>query len=170
MPRIAPLLVSPLQQSRRWETDGESLVFTRSFSFADFAAAATTVAKDIGGFPPFMTIEGAWAVFDVNFTGGAVATATFSAGTTSSVTDYIAATNVFSGATPAAPLRLAGVTLVPGRFLGSVGALPPAPGVGTIRVQLVVTGANTNALIAGHLQFSARMRLVSFVGTGVKNF
>jgi hypothetical protein len=142
----------------RWKANGGAGVFTERVYFRDFAAAATTANLDLTGFPGGIVIEGAFVMFNTNFTGGAVATCTMSVGTTGSPAAYVAATTVFSGATVTAPIANVGLTLVPGTFLNAATPL----GAGTVRVQLITTVANTNALTAGVADIWLRLRAVAF--------
>lgn len=128
------------------------MLWTRRFSYLDFAAAATTGNKDVTGFPGGLAIEGAFFWLITNFTGGGAGSATLSAGTTGSATAYVAATSVFTGARKA----VVGVTIVPGTFLD---ATTPT-GAGTIRFALV-SDVNTNLLTAGTVDVYVRLRAVS---------
>jgi hypothetical protein len=107
--------------------------------------AGLTGNLDLTGFPGGLMIRGAFVIFTQNWTGGSVATATISVGTVASPAAFVAATTVFSGATPiTTPVVNAGLTQVPGVFL----ATPPI-GQGTVRVQLITTVGNINTLTAG---------------------
>jgi hypothetical protein len=158
MPAVQKINVNPGNPEARWSPNGPGGLFMERFSYKDFSAAATTVNKDITGFPGYILIEGAFVMFNVNFTGGSVGSATISVGTTGTPTAYVAAASVFSGAAATAPLVLPGTTIVPGTFLG--GATPAA--IATVRVQLVVTGANANTLTAGVCDVYLNLRAVNF--------
>jgi hypothetical protein len=142
----------------RWKANGGTGLFTERVYFRDFAAAGLTGNLDLTGFPGALVIEGAWVMFNTNFTGGAVATCTMSVGTTATPTAYVAATTVFTGATVTAPIVNPGVTIVPGTFLNATTPL----GAGTVRVQVVTTVGNTNALTAGVADIWLRLRAVAY--------
>lgn len=147
-----PLVVSPRVRAVNWVQDQGTQLWTRRFSFKDFAAAATTGNKDVDGFPGGLTIEGAFFWLITNFTGGGAGSATLSAGTTGSAAAYVAATSVFTGARKA----VVGLTLVPGTFLN---ASTPTDS-GTIRFALV-SDVNTNLLTAGAVDVYVRLRAAS---------
>ena len=143
--------------------DQWTLLFRKRVYFTDFAAAATTVNLDtqLGQsvwtqFPAGLEILGAYFSFSQNFTGGAVGSCTLSAGTTGSPAAYVAATSVFTGA----PKINVGLTQVPGTFLSGSGSYP-FTGNGTVRIQMVTTVANTNALTAGRADFYMRLQAAS---------
>jgi len=151
MPRIQQVFVNYLKRSFNFdENEGEKL-WTRRFAAAGWSAAATTVDIDITTFNGGLEILGAYAWLAQNFTGGAVATATLSVGTTGTPTAYINAQNLFAGA----PTQRPGVTLVPGTFLNA-----PANASGTVRFRLIVTGANTSALTTGVVDVFLILRAV----------
>jgi|SRR5215475_6610428 len=131
-----------------WKQNIGWQIWTRRIYFNDpvfTATAGLTANKDFTGFPGGLMIRGAFVVFTQNWTGGSVATSTLSVGTTASPAAYVAATTVFSGATPiTTPVVNPGLTQVPGVFL----ATPPIS-QGTVRVQLVTTVGNVNTLTAG---------------------
>jgi hypothetical protein len=156
---LRKIIVDTRAPEPNWKMLGPAQVFTQRIYFSQFASAATTVNLDLLNFPGHVVIEGAWFLFNVNWTGGAVASATLSAGTTGSPTLYVAATSVFSGATLPLPLINVGVTQVPGTYLGTA-ATPGA--FSTIRIQLVVAGANANALTAGQADFFVRLRAMIY--------
>jgi hypothetical protein len=144
----------------RWKANGAAFLWTQRLYFSQYAAAATTGNFDISGFPGLAVIEGAWVLLSQNFTGGAVATSTFSVGTTASPALYVAATTVFAtAATKTAPTALVGLTLVPGTYLGTAAA--PASSA-TIRTQVVTTVGNTNVLTAGQLDLYVRLRFTAY--------
>lgn len=155
------LKVSPKELAHGLIEDGPSRIIRQRLSFAMFSAAATTVNLDVQladpwtKFPGGIIIKGAWFVCVENWTGGSVSAATLSAGTTASATAYIAAGSVFSGTNPRA---IVGATQVPGTYLG-LAATPLASG--TVRVQLVTTTANANALTAGKTDFFMELQATS---------
>jgi hypothetical protein len=131
-----------------WEQDTAGYWYEQRISFKDplIQLAATTVNYDITGIPGGVTILGGWFRWTANWTGGAIATATWSAGTTATPTAYVAAQSVFTGAPGVKP----GAALqVPGTFVNAAAPLSS----GTIRCQLIVTGANANALTTGYVDF-----------------
>lgn len=143
--------------------DQGTLLFRKRIYFTDFSAAATTVNLDTQpgqvwttSFPAGLEIMGAYFSVVTNFTGGAVATATLSAGTVATPTAYVAATTVFSGSPRINP----GVTLVPGTFMTGA-ATYPWVGNATLRLQLIVTVANANALTAGKADLYMRLQAAS---------
>lgn len=144
-----------------WLQNGPAHVYTRRiyWNSPPFpTTAATTGNIDLTGFPGALTILGAWIVFTQNWTGGAISAVTMSIGTTGSPAAYVAATSVFSGATPVTtPVAIPGVsTLAPGTFLAT-----PPQALGTVRVQLLTTTANVNALTAGRADIYLRLLAVS---------
>ena len=154
------VLINPKWQGDALQHDAGSLYFRKRIQFTDFSAAATTVNLDTQAgqgvwtlFPEGLEIEGAGISLVTNFTGGAVSAATLSIGTTGSVAAYVAATSVFSGAYK----KVIGVALVPFTFLEGTGA----PAVSTVRVQLITTTANANALTAGKADIYLKLRAVS---------
>ena len=157
------LRVNPKNYGDAPVQDQATMLFRKRVYFSDFSAAATTVNLDTQPgqtvwtqFPAGLEILGAYVSSVTNFTGGAVATATISVGTTASATAYVAATTVFSGS----PKVIVGATLVPGTFLTGAGSYPYS-GNATVRVQLVVTGANTSALTAGKADIYIRFQAAS---------
>lgn len=142
----------------RWKTNGAAFLWTVRLNFKSFAAAALTADQDFTGFVGGSVIEGAFLLFNQNWTGGAVATATLQVGTTATPNLYVAATSVFAGATTTAPLPIVGLTLVPGTFLNAANPM----GAGTVRVRLTTTVANTNALTAGVADLYIRLRFPFF--------
>jgi len=154
------------QQSPRYEIDGPSLYFRKRVYFTDFSKAATTADLDtqaVSGqttgfpwvaFPAGLEIEGAGFYTVTLFSGGAVSAATLSVGTTGSATAYVAATNVFTGATVFACV---GAAIVPFTFLHGTGV----PAKSTVRVELVTTTANTSVLTAGKADIYLKLRAVS---------
>lgn len=159
MAQTHAVMVSPKQYGDNLIVDQGSLYFRKRVYFTDFSAAATTVNLDVQqpapwtNFPAGLEIEGAGISLVTNFTGGAVATATLSIGTTGTPTAYVAATTVFSGAYKTIP----GAAIVPFTMLVGTGS----PAQATVRVQLVVTGANANALTAGKADIYLKLRAVS---------
>lgn len=157
------LMVSPAYQGNSLFSDQGSLYFRKRVSFQDFSAAATTVNLDVQQpdpwtrFPAGLEIEGAGIALVTNFTGGAVSAATLSIGTTGAATAYVAATSVLTGAFK----TIVGATLVPFTRLEGTGA----PAVSTVRVQLVTTSANANALTAGKADIFLKLRAVSLKTT-----
>jgi len=148
MPPVArKIVVDPRYAERDWVSNDAGQWFEQRLNWNDpiFQVAATTINYDITGFPAGVVIVGAFFRSTANWTGGAISAATFSAGTTGSVAAYIAATSVFTGAPQVKP----GVTLVPGTFVNAASPLL----AGTIRTQLILTGANGNALTAGRIDF-----------------
>jgi hypothetical protein len=145
----------------RWKANGAAFMWTRRVYFRDFAAAALTGDLDVVGFPGGVVIEGAGALVNTPFSGGAAATATLSAGTTGSPALYMAAQDVFTttAATPTAPKALVGLTLVPFTFLGTA-ATPLA--LSTVRFRLTTTVGNTNVLTAGVADVFLRLRAVAY--------
>jgi hypothetical protein len=146
---------------QRWKANGAAFIWTRRVYFRDFAAAAVTGDLDVVGFPGAVLVEGAYAMVNTPFTGGAAATATLSAGTTGSPALYMAAQDVFSttAATPTAPKALVGLTLVPGTYLGTA-ATPLA--TSTVRFRLTTTVGNTNVLTAGVADVFLRLRATAY--------
>jgi hypothetical protein len=140
----------------RWKTNGAAFLFQQRIYFSNFNAATLTTNFDLTGFPGGVLIEGSFFLLNTEFSGGAAATATISAGTTASPAAYVVATNVFTGAgaTPTAPLPIVGLTIVPGTFLNQTTPLA----AGTIRIQLITTVGNTNVLTKGVIDYSARLR------------
>jgi len=153
------LIVSPKHLGDMLIQDGSALLFRKRISYRDFSAAATTVNLDVQQvdpwtrFPAGIIIEGAGIALVENFTGGAVSAATLSVGTTSSATAYVAATSVFTGAFK----TIVGAAIVPFTFLAGTGS----PAVATVRVQLVTTTANADALTAGKADIYLRLRAAS---------
>lgn len=153
------LIVNPKTFGDSLIMDQGSLYFRKRISYRDFSAAATTVNLDVQQpdpwtrFPAGIEIEGAGISLVENFTGGAVSAATLSVGTTSSATAYVAATSVFSGAYK----TIVGAAIVPFTMLVGTGS----PAVATVRVQLVTTTANANALTAGKADIYLKLRAVS---------
>lgn len=149
--RVQQLFINYLKRSFNWdENEGEKL-WSRRFAAAAWSAAATTVNVDINTFNASVEILGAYAWLAQNFTGGAVATATLSVGTVGTPTAYINVQNVFAGA----PTQRPGVTIVPGTFLNA-----PANASGTVRFQLIVTGANASVLTTGVVDVFLILRAV----------
>ncbi len=134
-----------------WYGNGASCLFQQRLYFSNFSAAATTINYDITGFPTGINVKGCYFLLSTEFSGGTVGSCTVSAGTTALATAYVVASNCFTGAgaTIAAPLAIVGVTLVPGTFM--IG--------NTIRIQLVTTVANGNALTAGVVDFYADLQV-----------
>lgn len=159
MAQTHAVIVSPKTLGDNFIIDQGSLYFRKRVYFNDFSAAATTVNLDVQQpdpwtrFPAGLEIEGAGISLVTNFTGGAVSAATLSVGTTGSATAYVAATDVFTGAYK----TIKGATLVPFTMLAGTGA----PAVSTVRVQLVTTTANANALTAGKADIYLKLRAVS---------
>lgn len=158
------LMVSPKQYGDNVYVDGGSIYVRKRVNFQDFSAAATTVNLDAQAaqaiwtaFPAGLEIEGAGISLVTNFLGGAVGTATLSIGTTGAPAAYLAATNVFSGAYKTIP----GVTQVPFTRLEGTGS----PAVATVRVQLIVTGANANVLTQGKADIYLKLRGLSIKTT-----
>jgi hypothetical protein len=110
--------------------------------YRDFNVAATTINYDLTGWQSTALVIQAFIRANVNWLGGAIATATMSLGTTASPAAYVAAVSVFS----ACPKTLPGTAQVPGTFVNAASPLLP----GTIRCQLILTGANGTALTQGH--------------------
>lgn len=152
---VRKIVVSPKRRGDVLDQDSNAIMFWRRLNYKDFAAASTTGNLDLTGFPGGLVIEGAFLYLVTVFAGGSVSAATLSVGTTGSVADYVAATNVFTGAT--APATLVGKTLVPGTFLN----MTTPTSAGTIRVQLLTTTANTNALLSGKADLYVRLRAAS---------
>lgn len=119
--------------------------------------ANTTVNYDITGFPASAVIVGAFFRATQNWTGGLVSAATWSAGTTASPAAYIAATSTFTGA----PVVKTGATQVPGTFVNASSPLA----AGTIRTQLLLTGANGTALTAGYIDFYFQLQFFALRAT-----
>jgi hypothetical protein len=161
------LRVNPKNYEDAPTADRWSILFRKRIYFTDFSAAATTVNLDTQtgqvwstSFPAGLEILGAYFSLVTNFTGGAVATATLSAGTVASPAAYVAATSVFSGS----PKINVGLTQVPGTFLTGA-ATYPFVGNATVRLQLIVTGANASALTAGKADFYMRLQAASVRNT-----
>ena len=147
--------------------DQGTLLFRKRLYFTDFSNNALTTNLDTQpgqtwstSFPAGLEILGCYFSLVTNFTGGAVATCTLSAGTTASPAAYMAATTVFSGAQKIN----VGVTQVPGTFL--TGSAPyPFGGNATVRIQMVTTVANCNALTAGKGDLYIRFQAASLKAT-----
>jgi hypothetical protein len=157
------IIVTPKQYegAGSFDADGSDSIVRVSLGYKDFATGATTVNYDLTNIPGGVILEDAWMVNRENWTGGAVATATISVGTTAAPTTYILAKSVFAGAS----VTLGAVAADKGALLASpqtifVNSATPWA-VGTIRVQLVVTGANANALTAGKLDLFFELRAAS---------
>lgn len=145
MPPIArKIVVDPRYPEKQWQTNDAGQWFQQRLNWKDpiFQVAATTINYDITGFPAGTAIVGAFLRNGVNWTGGAIATATLSLGTTASPATYIAATSVFSGS-PKTVQQAA--TMLTGTFINAANPLS----AGTIRAQLILTGANGSALLTG---------------------
>ena len=152
---VRKIIVSPKRRGDALDQDSHAIYFWRRLNYQDFAAAATTGNLDLTGFPGGLVVEGAFLYLVSVFAGGSVSAATLSVGTTSDAEKYVAATNVFTGAT--APAAILGKTLVPGVFLNTT----TPTGAGTIRVQMLTTTANTNALTSGKADLYVRLRAAS---------
>lgn len=157
-------ILDPKWQGDRTIVDGGSILVKRRLNFGDFSAAATTVNMDtqpgqtwLTTFPAGSVIEGAYIFQVTNWTGGAIASATLSVGTTASPAVYVAATSVFTGA----PKPLVGLTQVPGTFVNATTPLS----LGTIRVQLIVGGGNANTLTSGKADLFLQLRGASIKST-----
>ena len=135
-------MVDPRKIEGPWLQNDDTKIKQYRVSSGMFNQAATTVNYDLVGFQAGTYIIAAGFRNRVNWTGGAIATATLSIGTTASPAAYTAATTVFSGA----PATVTG-TFQP--FPTFVNAATPLVG-GTVRVQLIVTGANASALLQGN--------------------
>jgi hypothetical protein len=141
-------------------TDGESKIWRRRYTFKDFNAATTTTNFDLQ-FPGGVIIERGYISLITVFSGGAAATATFSLGTTGSPATYLAATNVFTGATAAGNVTVATAAGLNNPLAGV--ATPTA--VGTVRAQLITTVGNTNVLTQGVVDVYLTLRALSFKTT-----
>jgi hypothetical protein len=167
MPTGLPLVlrVNPKFQFVDWDTDKESRVFRKRVKMSvggvgDFNVAATTANLDLL-VPGGMIIERAYLSLITAFSGGSVSAATLSIGTTGSPATYLGATNVFTGATASG-----NVTVAAGAGLnGAVSGASTPTAVGTIRVQMLTTTANANALVAGAADIYLVLRALSFKTT-----
>jgi hypothetical protein len=149
--------VNPKFQEFALDPDGESKIWRRRVTWRDFQAAALTSDLDVL-FPGLVVVEGIYISLITAFAGGAVASATFMAGTTGTPNTYLAATNVFTGATV-----LGNVTVGAGAGLGNPLSGVATPGaVGTVRFRVTTTTANAAALTAGVLDVFMALRAVSF--------
>lgn len=162
MSQFIAIEVTPKQQGDRLLVDGPSIYWRKRIYFSDFNAAATTTNLDVQQpspwtkFPAGIEIEGAGLSLITAFSGGGIATYTISAGTTGAATKYIAATNVFTGAT-AGGATTVGAAQVPFTMLNGTAA----PSAATIRVQGISTVANTNTATAGKCDIYLKLRAVS---------
>ena len=141
MPLARQMTIDPRKTEGPWLQNDDYKWKMVHLSFGMFLTAGLTANFDLTGFPAGCLITGAFIRNRQNWTGGAIATATLSVGSTGSPAIYVAATNVFSGA----PATLVGITQAPGTFVNSANPLA----AGTIRIQLVTTVGNTNALLTG---------------------
>jgi len=115
--------------------------------------AATTGNIDLA-VPGGLLVEAVHMSLITAFSGGSVSAATLSVGTTGSPATYLAATNVFTGATAGGA-----VTIGSGAGLGNYAGGNSTPtAVGTIRIQLITTTANLSALTAGAADIFLRLR------------
>jgi multidrug efflux pump subunit AcrA (membrane-fusion protein) len=160
-----PYIQDGKYQGDRLGVDSGNLTIKKRIDFSIFSAAATTVNLDtqpgqtwLTAWPAGTIIEAVYAYLVTAFSGGAVSAATISVGTTASAAAYMAATNVFTGAAIAGKV---GLTLVPGTFVNATTPLA----LGTIRVQLITTTANANALTAGKLDLFFQIRAASIKST-----
>lgn len=147
MPPIGnKIKVDPRYPERDWVTNDAGQWMEQRLSWKDpiFQVAATTINYDLTGIPGGTVIFGAFFRSTANWTGGSLASATFSAGTTASPAAYIAATSVFTGA----PQVKTGVQIVPGTFVNATSPLA----AGTIRTQLILSANGTN-LTSGYIDF-----------------
>ena len=127
-----------------WPTDEPGFWFRRRFSIKDFNVAATTANFDML-VPGGVRITRAFISLITVFAGGSISAATLSLGTTGSPATYLAATNVFTGASASGA-----VTIASGAGLGNfVGGNATPTAVGTIRAQLLTTTDNASNLATG---------------------
>lgn len=139
MPAIAQFLrVNPRTIDNFAQSDGAPRWYQYNITYKMFSSGASPANYDLV-MPRGVLIQGAFIRNRQNWTGGSVSAATLAAGTTSSATDYIAATTVFTGA----PATLVGKTLVPGTFVATT-----APA--SVRVQLATTTDTPDHLTAGY--------------------
>jgi hypothetical protein len=148
-------------KAAKFVANGATGVFTQRVYFSNFFAAAVTGDLDLTGFPGGLIIVGAWFLLRTPFAGGAIATATISAGTTGSPALYVAAQDCFTtqAATPTAPIGIVGAAQVPGTFLGTT-ATPLA--ASTIRIRLTTTVGNTNVATQGCADFYCALRAIYY--------
>lgn len=144
-----------------FDTDRESRVWRKRLKMSaggvgDFNTAATTANLDMF-FPGGFIIERAYLSLIVPFSGGSVSAATLSIGSTGTPTTYLAATNVFTGATASG-----NVTVAAGAGLGNpLGGVATPTAVSTVRFQLITTTANANTLTAGTADVYLVLRALS---------
>lgn len=163
---IRPLKVQPKNSGDDFPTDANARVFRVRLKYNMFSTAATTANLDTLTLPTpniWTSFPGGLIVEDVRiglitvFAGGSISACTLSVGTTGSATAYLGATNVFTGATAAG-----NVTPGAGASLNAMLSGNATPnGVGTVRVQLVTTTANANALTSGVVDLYMRLRAIS---------
>jgi hypothetical protein len=141
---LRKVIVNPQTREPNFNVNTAGAILQQRLNWKDpiFQVAATTINYDITGIPGGAQIECAFIRNGANWTGGAIGTATLSMGSTGSPTAYASAVSVFAGSPKDVPATvLSRPTWVSGT------ATPNA--AGTIRVQLVLTGANGNALLTG---------------------
>ena len=159
MPPITQFMrVDPRQIADRVLQDDVCKWMQFSLTYLAFADANTTVNYDLEGIPAGTIIEGAFLRGRSDFTGGAVATAEISVGSTGTADLYVAAVDFVSGN----PQTAVGKTLVPGTFVNA--SAPKSSG--TIRVQLVTSGANADALTAGAIDVFLKLGNVKLYASG----
>lgn len=149
--------VNPKYQDFSVDQDGTSKIWRMRLQWKNFQAAATTSDLDIP-FPGNLVIERMYLSLITAFSGGAVSAATLMAGTTGTPNTYLAATNVFTGATGGG-----NITVAAGAGLGvplSGAGTPTA--VGTVRFRVTTTSANAAALIAGVADVFLKLQAFSF--------
>jgi hypothetical protein len=127
------------------QANGGRKIIKRRFYFNDFNTAATTANNDTLVLPGGVVINRVVMSLIKVFSGGSVSAATISVGTTSSATAYMAATNVFTGASASGAVTNGGGGSL-NNFAGG-NATPNA--LGTVRVQCVTTSDNASNLTAG---------------------
>jgi hypothetical protein len=157
MPLPLAVRVNPKFYNDALDPDQGTKTWRRRLYWKDFQAAALTSDLDVV-FPGLLVVERVYFGLITAFAGGAVASATLMAGTTGTPNTYVAATNVFTGATV-----LGNVTVGAGAGLGlplSGVATPTASG--TIRFRVTTTTANAAALTAGAVDVFVVLSAKSF--------
>ena len=159
MPPITQFMrVDPRQIADRVLQDDVCKWMQFTLTYLAFDTAATTVNYDLTGIPAGTIIEGAFLRGRTNFTGPSIATAEISVGSTGTPDLYVAAVDYVSGN----PRTGVGKTLVPGTF---VNASAPKS-AGTIRIQLVVSGANADVLTTGAIDVFLKLGNVKLYAGG----
>ena len=155
------VIITPKQFGGIYQADSVDGIERVSLSFSNFAVASTTANFDLTNVPASALLEDVFGILRQNFTGGAVGSATISVGTTATPTAYVLATSVFAGAPATIGVTNAqkGASFTSPQTVFVNQATPWS--TGTIRVQLITTVANANALTQGKIDLFFMMRGVS---------